>query len=136
MIQKVAHIGIAVKDIVQIRHLYMDLLGLQSTDEGQNEEMRWAFFTVGETALEFMEPTAPGAVIAKFLERKGEGVHHIALETDNIDRELERLKTAGVDLVDKIPKPGAHGSRIAFLHPKSSNGVLLELVESARPKRS
>ncbi len=132
MIRKIAHIGIAVSSIEQVQQLFVDLLGLTGEEVGQNEQMRWMFVTVGESAIEFLEPLDPNGAVGRFLDRKGEGVHHVALETDDIEGDLQHLKEKGILLIDEKKKPGAHGSWIAFLHPRSCNGVLLELVEPAK----
>lgn len=132
MIRKIAHIGVAVSSIEQAQKLYVELLGLTGEEFGQNEQMRWMFVTVGESAIEFLEPLDPNGAVGRFLARKGEGVHHVALETDDIENDLQYLKGKGILLIDEKTKPGAHGSKIAFLHPKSCSGVLLELVEPAK----
>jgi methylmalonyl-CoA epimerase len=129
MILKMAHIGIVVSDIEKVRNLYVDTLGLTVSDADENDELKWIFMDIGETSLEFLESKTDSSPIANFLSRKGEGVHHIALETDDIEKELQGLKTRGTALIDATPRPGAHNSRIAFLHPRSSNGVLIELVQ-------
>ncbi len=128
---KVDHIGIAVKSIDEAQKLYHQLLGLPDHGRETVEEQKvtTAFFPVGDTEVELLESTAPDGPVAKFIEKKGEGVHHIAFRVDNIDAALEELKAQGVQLIDQTPRKGAGGARIAFLHPKSTYGVLVELCE-------
>ncbi|MGQ9483880.1 MAG: methylmalonyl-CoA epimerase [Desulfosoma sp.] len=128
---KVDHIGIAVKSIDEAQKLYHELLGLP--DHGREtvaeQKVTTAFFPVGDTEVELLESTAADGPVAKFIEKKGEGVHHIAFRVDNIEAALEELKAQGVQLIDQTPRQGAGGARIAFLHPKSTYGVLVELCE-------
>ncbi|MEJ5347123.1 MAG: methylmalonyl-CoA epimerase [Desulfosoma sp.] len=128
---KVDHIGIAVKSIDEAQKLYHQLLGLPDHGRETVEEQKvtTAFFPVGDTEVELLESTAPDGPVAKFIEKKGEGVHHIAFRVDNIEAALEELKAQGVQLIDQTPRKGAGGARIAFLHPKSTYGVLVELCE-------
>lgn len=131
MIQKLNHIGIAVTSIEQARPLYEQQLGLAF--EGEEvvaaQKVRVAFFRCGEVRIELLEPTAPDSPVAAFLERRGPGVHHIAYETNDIEGDLQRLEGEGVRLIDRVPRGGAHGTRIAFAHPRSTGGVLTELTE-------
>ncbi len=131
MIKKIAHIGIAVKDVEEVVKLYSEALGLQCEDISRVEDQRVkiAFLPVGETQIELLEGTTPDSPIAKHIESRGEGIHHIALKVTNIEESLAQLKEKGVRLVNQEPVPGAHGTRIAFLHPKGTRGVMLELVE-------
>ena len=131
MIEKISHIGIAVKSMEEALSVFQDGIGLEvtSTDEVETQKVRVAFLPVGETRFELLEPTADDSPIAKYLEKKGEGIHHIALKVTNIEESLAQLKAKGVKLVNEEPVPGAHGTRIAFLHPKGTRGVMLELVE-------
>ncbi|ROR03120.1 methylmalonyl-CoA epimerase [Desulfosoma caldarium] len=128
---KVDHIGIAVKSIDQAQKLYREILGLP--DHGREtvaeQKVITAFFPVGDTEVELLESTAADGPVAKFIEKKGEGVHHIAFRVENIDAALEELKAQGVQLIDQTPRQGAGGARIAFLHPKATGGVLVELCE-------
>ncbi len=128
---KVDHIGIAVKSIDEAAKLYHGLLGLPDHGRETVEEQKvtTAFFPVGDTEVELLESTAPDGPVAKFIEKKGEGIHHIAFRVDNIDAALEELKAQGVQLIDQSPRKGAGGARIAFLHPKATGGVLVELCE-------
>jgi len=133
MIEKISHIGIAVKSMEEALSVFRDGIGLEviSTDEVETQKVRVAFLPVGETRFELLEPTADDSPIAKYLESRGEGIHHIALKVTNIEESLAQLKEKGVRLVNEEPVPGAHGTRIAFLHPKGTRGVMLELVEES-----
>lgn len=127
----VSHIGVAVESIEDTIGFYRDVLGLPAEGEEvvAEQKVKVAFLTVGETRLELLEPTAEDSPVKKFLEKKGPGVHHLAFVVDDIEAELARLKAAGVRLIDETPRQGAHGTRIAFVHPKESNGVLVELTQ-------
>jgi methylmalonyl-CoA epimerase len=125
------HIGIAVKSLEQAIKVYEAAIGLQVTgfDHVEDQGVRVAMIAVGESRIELVEATRADSAIEKFISKRGEGIHHIALRVSNIDETLQRLKSSGVRLVDSTPKPGAHNTRVAFIHPSSTNGVLLELVE-------
>ena len=127
---KVDHIGIAVRNIQEALKVYQEALGLQLEEivEVQEQKVKVAFLPAGETSLELVQPTADDTGVAKFLETRGEGIHHICLKVDDIEAALGRLRAHGVPLIDRSPRQGAHG-RIAFVHPKGMHGVLLELVE-------
>ena len=129
MINKIDHLGIAVHSIAQASKFYEDVLGLtcERTEEVASQKVRTAFFTVGETHIELLEPTEPDSPIAKFLDNKGEGIHHIGYLCDDIEQELNNAKENNIKLINEKPVTGAGGKRIAFLHPKSTNGVLTEL---------
>lgn len=131
MIEKLDHIGIAVFDIDKALRFYSDTLGLKCelVEEVAQQSVKIAFIPTGDVNLELVQATSDDSAIAKFIEKKGEGVHHIALKVDNIDDALKRLKEKNIEFIDPIPRKGAHGSKIAFLNPKSTHGVLLELVE-------
>ena len=131
MIKKIDHIGVAVKNLNEAMKLYMESLGLEieDTEELKEQRVKVAFFPVGESRIELIESTDPNGLIAKFIERRGEGIHHIALEVDHIEDALQKLKERGVQLIDEKPRIGAHKMKIAFLHPRSTKGVLLELCE-------
>jgi methylmalonyl-CoA/ethylmalonyl-CoA epimerase len=131
MIEKLDHIGIAVKDINETLKFYSDSLGLKCThiEEVSGQHVKIAFLPVGDVNLELLESTDPQGAVAKFIERKGEGIQHIAFKVGNIESAMAVLKERGVELIDAIPRTGAHGSKIAFLHPRSSHGLLIELVE-------
>lgn len=131
MIEKISHIGIAVKNMEEALSVFQDGIGLEVTsrDEVETQKVRVAFLPVGETRFELLEPTHDDSPIAKYLASRGEGIHHIALKVTNIEESLAKLKEKGVRLVNEEPVPGAHGTRVAFLHPKGTRGVMLELVE-------
>ena len=128
---KVDHIGIAVQSIAETKKFYQDLLGLEHAGNETVEEQKvtTAFFPVGDTEVELLESTAADGPIAKYLEKRGEGVQHIAFRVENIEEALIELKAKGIRLIDEQPRKGAGGAKIAFLHPKSTYGVLIELCE-------
>lgn len=127
----IEHIGIAVKSLESAIPFYEEKLGLKcySVEEVAEQKVKTAFFKVGETKIELLESTDPEGPIGKFIEKKGEGVHHIAFATDNLQENLDKLSEKGVRLIDKSPRKGAEGLNIAFIHPKSTMGVLTELCE-------
>jgi LAO/AO transport system kinase len=131
MIKKIAHLGIAVKNLEEAKHFYAEMLGLST--EGEEEvaaqKVKTAFISVGETHLELLESTDPEGPIAKSIAARGEGIHHIAYEVDDIEATLAELKQKGVRLIDQTPREGAHGSKVAFIHPKAGMGVLIELCQ-------
>jgi len=128
---KIEHIGIAVKDLELSNKIFEDILGTSSykTESVESEGVSTSFFKVGPNKIELLEASNPTSPIAKFLEKRGEGIHHIAFAVDNIEKEIERLTTLGYRLINETAKKGADNKRIAFLHPKSSNGVLIELCQ-------
>ena len=130
-ILKIDHLGIAVNSIDEGKSLWTDMLGLafEGSETVEEQKVTTAFFPVGESEVELLESTAPDGPIAKFLEKKGQGVHHVAFRVENIEEALEELKEKGIKLIDEKPRKGAGGARIAFLHPKATNGVLVELCE-------
>ncbi|MFW9957984.1 MAG: methylmalonyl-CoA epimerase [Candidatus Odinarchaeota archaeon] len=130
-VEKIDHIGIAVESIDDWIGFYKDILGLDYTgsEEVAEQKVRVAFLTIGESRIELLEPTSPDSPIAGFLEKRGGGMHHIALKVDDIEEALIRHKKSGAQLIDETPRIGAHGTRIAFIHPKASGGVLLELCQ-------
>ena len=127
--QKVEHIGIAVKSLEQSVPLFEKLLNTHcyKTEEVASEKVNTAFFRQGETKIELVESTDPMGVIARFIEKKGEGLHHIAFDVEDIEAEMERLKKEGFVLLNEQPKEGADNKLVCFLHPKHTNGVLIEL---------
>jgi len=127
----IEHIGIAVKDLSAAISLWEKLLGTKcyNIEEVADQKVRTAFLKIGQTKIELLESTSPEGTIAKFIEKKGEGVHHIALAVNNLEGALEDVEGAGIQLIDKAPRAGAEGLSIAFLHPKSTMGVLTELCE-------
>ena len=131
MIVGIEHIGIAVTSIEEARKLYSDVFGLEvgETEIVEGQKIRVAWVPVGNTKIELLESTDPEGPIAKHIEKRGEGIHHLALEVRDIQDALETLKKKGITLVDEKPKGGYGGSRVAFLHPKGIRKVLIELVE-------
>ncbi len=130
--QKAEHIGIAVKSLDQSIPLFEKLLNSEcyKTELVESEQVTTAFFIKGETKIELLESIEPDGIIARFIEKKGEGLHHIAFEVENIEQEMERLKNEGFILLNEKPKPGADNKLVCFLHPKNTNGVLIELCQS------
>ncbi|MDL2296883.1 methylmalonyl-CoA epimerase [Bacteroidales bacterium OttesenSCG-928-B11] len=131
-ISHIEHIGIAVKDLNTAIPYYENILGFKcySIEEVTDQKVKTAFFKVGDTKIELLEPTSPESAVAKFIEKKGEGVHHIAFAVSNgVANALQEVEGKGVQLIDKAPRQGAEGLSIAFLHPKSTQGVLTELCE-------
>jgi methylmalonyl-CoA/ethylmalonyl-CoA epimerase len=125
----VEHIGIAVRSLAESVPFYERLLGTRcyATEEVPEQKVRTAFFRVGQTKIELLEPAASDGPVAKFLEERGEGGHHIAFAVPNVGEALRSAGRSGAELIDKTPRPGAEGLKIAFLHPKSTHGVLIEL---------
>lgn len=130
-LSKVDHIGIAVKSIEEALKFYEDALGIKCVGEEivEEQKVKTAFLPVGDTEVELLESTSEEGTIAKFIEKKGEGIHHIAFRVDNIEKSLEELKAKGIRLIDEKPRLGAGGAKIAFIHPKSTGGVLIEISE-------
>lgn len=131
MIKKIDHIGIAVKSIAEASKLFEALLGLEitKTEVVAEQKVKVAFLPIGDCKVELLESTEPDGPVAKFIAAKGEGVQHIAFRVENIEAALAALKEAGVRLIDELPRRGAGGAKIAFLHPKETFGTLLELCE-------
>jgi methylmalonyl-CoA/ethylmalonyl-CoA epimerase len=127
----IEHIGIAVADLKTAIEMYENVFGLKcySIEEVPEQKVRTAFFMVGQTKIELLESTDPEGPIGKFIAKKGEGIHHIAFAVKNIEDQLSRAEQKGVQLIDKTPRKGAEGLDIAFLHPKSTSGVLIEICE-------
>jgi len=126
---KLDHIGIAVKSLAAAKIYEVLGLKVEHAEHVPTQKVNTAFLSVGDSNLELLEPTSEDSPIAKFIEKRGEGIHHICLRVDNIEAHLERLKAEGYRLVNEAPVPGAHGCRVAFLHPSAGNGVLIELSE-------
>lgn len=136
MTTKLDHIGIAVKSLDAAK-IYEALgLTVQHTEVVETQKVKTAFLSIGDSNLELLEPTGPDSAIAKFIEKRGEGIHHICLRVDDIEAHLERLKQEGYRLINEAPVPGAHGCRVAFLHPSAGNGVLIELSSPNPESRS
>ena len=131
VMRKIEHLGIAVSNMDESIQLFQSLLGSScyKIEEVFSEHVKTAFFHVGESKIELVAATDPNSPIAKYLEKKGAGIHHIAFDVENIEVEIDRLLKEGFELISATPKDGADNKRIAFLHPKSTNGVLVELCE-------
>jgi methylmalonyl-CoA/ethylmalonyl-CoA epimerase len=133
-ISHIEHIGIAVKNLDESIAFYEQKLGMKcyAVEEVADQKVKTAFFMVGQTKIELLESTDSEGPIGKFIEKKGEGVHHIAFATKEIEQALSNLESKGIQLIDKQPRKGAEGLDIAFLHPKSTGGVLIELCENKK----
>ena len=131
---KINNLGIATKGIDEALKFWADALGLENvhTETVEDQKVRVAMLPVGESRIELLEPTADDSPISRFLEKRGGGIHHVAVEVDDIEAALARLKQQGMRLIDETPRIGAEGCLVAFVHPSSSGGVLLELVESKK----
>ncbi len=133
-INKIEHLGIAVKDIDSANALYEKLLGVPpyKQEAVESESVITSFFKVGESKIELLASTDEEGPIGKFIAKKGEGIHHIAFDVDDIEKELDRLEGEGFQLINKTPKPGADNKLVAFIHPKTTNGVLVELCQERK----
>lgn len=131
MVGKVDHIGIAVKSIDEALKFYEDVLGIKcvSQEVVEEQKVKVAFLPIGDTEVELLESTEEDGPVAKFIEKKGEGIQHIAYKVDDIEKSIEELKAKGIRMIDEKPRYGAGGAKIAFLHPKSTFGVLIELCQ-------
>lgn len=132
--KKVEHIGIAVKNLSNANELFAKLFNQDhyKVESVESEEVTTSFFQLGETKIELLQATHPDSAIAKFIDKKGEGIHHIAFEVDDIDAEIKRLQLEGFTLISEQAKDGADNKRICFLHPKTSHGVLIELCQEKK----
>ncbi len=130
-VKSLNHVGIAVHSIDEQRAFYEDVLGLEfeGFEDVPSQKVRVAFFRAGDVRIELLEPTETDSSVAKFLEKRGEGLHHLAYTVDNIQARIAELKESGLQMIDEQPRQGSHQMQIAFVHPKSSNGVLTELCE-------
>ncbi|MFO7751523.1 MAG: methylmalonyl-CoA epimerase [Desulfobacteraceae bacterium] len=130
-IEKIDHLGIAVNSIEEGKNFWTDVLGLdfQGTETVEDQKVTTGFFPVGESEVELVESTTPDGPVAKYIEKKGQGIQHVAFRVDDIEAALEELREKGIRLIDETPRKGAGGARIAFLHPKSTSGVLVELCQ-------
>ncbi len=128
---KIDHLGIAVKSIDQGKNFWTDVLGMElvGTETVEAQKVTTGFLPVGESEVELLESTAPDGPVAKYIDKKGEGIQHVAFRVDDIEAALEELKAKGVRLIDEKPRRGAGGAKIAFLHPKATSGVLVELCQ-------
>ena len=131
MLNKISHIGVAVASLDETIPFYRDQLGMtfKGTEEVAEQKVKVAFFQIGASKIELLEPTASDSPVAKFLEKNGPGIHHIAYEVADIEAAIARLEADGARMIDRTPRCGAHGARIAFVHPKTSGGVLTELCQ-------
>lgn len=131
MVTKIDHIGIAVANLDEALKFYEDILGIKctGTEVVEEQKVKTAFLPIGDTEVELLESTDKEGPIAKFIEKKGQGIQHIAYRVENIEKALEEVKAKGIKLIDEKPRKGAGGAKIAFLHPKSTFGVLIELCE-------
>ena len=131
-VKKVNHIGIVVRNLEEVIALYRDEMGLPLAwiEDVPEQGVRIAFLPVGETEIELLEPLDPESGVASYLEKRGESVHHLCFEVEDLDRALDELAAQGVRLIDEKPRMGNHGQKLAFLHPKSTHGVLIELYET------
>ncbi|SHJ08860.1 methylmalonyl-CoA epimerase [Lutispora thermophila] len=131
MVTKVDHIGVAVNNLEESVKFYEEILGLKlhGIETVEEQKVKVAFLPIGDTEIELLEATTPDSPIAKFIEKKGQGVQHVAFRVENIEEALEEMRRLGIQLIDEKPRYGAGGARIAFLHPKSTNGLLVELCE-------
>jgi methylmalonyl-CoA epimerase len=133
VISKISHIGIAVHNIEQAADFYRKLgLEIEAVEVVESQKVRVAFISVGDVRIELLEPTSEDSTVAKYLEKKGEGIHHLALATNELMTDLDKALINGINLIDKEPRKGAHNTKIAFLHPKSTHGILLELCQESR----
>ncbi|EKB51305.1 methylmalonyl-CoA epimerase [Cecembia lonarensis] len=134
--RKIEHLGIAVKDLKKSNQLFEKLLGekLYKEELVEGEGVKTSFFMVGDTKIELLEATREDSPIAKYLDKKSEGIHHIAFDVENIEKEVERLKKEGFEILNEIPKKGADNKLVVFLHPRSTNGVLIELCQEINQK--
>lgn len=131
---KINHLGIATKSIAEALKFWQDSLGLENihTEEVEEQKVRVAMLPIGESRVELLEPTSEDSPISKFLEKRGGGIHHIAVEVEDIEASLAKLKTKGARLIDETPRIGAEGCLIAFVHPTTTGGVLLELTQKIK----
>lgn len=131
MLTKINHLGIVVNSLAETIPFYRDQLGMtfKGTEEIADQRVKVAFFEIGESKIELLEPIGDDSPIAKFLGKNGPGIHHVAYEVQDIAVAIAKLESEGARMIDKIPRKGAHGTQIAFIHPKSSNGVLTELCQ-------
>ncbi len=131
MVKKIDHIGIAVKSIEESLKLYEETLGMElaGTEVVEEQKVRTAFLPIGDTEIELLESTEPDGPIGRYIEKRGEGVQHIAYKVDNVEEAIKEMMDKGIRMIDEKPRYGAGGAKIAFCHPKSTNGVLIELCE-------
>jgi len=132
MLQQIDHIGIAVKNLDETVTFYRQVMGLEVSSTEVFNGMKIAFLHIGDSELELLEDLTPDGAIARHVAKRGEGIQHVAYRVDNIEQALHDMRTKGIELIDERPRPGARNARVAFLHPKSTKGVLIEFVEPQR----
>ncbi len=130
MLQQIDHVGIAVKNLDETVAFYRHIMGLEVSSTEVLHGMKVAFLRIGDSDLELLEDMTPDGAIARHIAKRGEGIQHVAYRVDNIEQALHEMRAKGIELIDERPRPGARNARIAFLHPKSTKGVLIEFVES------
>jgi methylmalonyl-CoA/ethylmalonyl-CoA epimerase len=132
MLEKINHIGVVVRSLADAIPLYRDILGLafEGVEEVAGYQVRVAFFRIGESRIELLEPTASSGMVAEFLKRSGPGIHHVAYEVEDVEAASERCESRGLRMIDRSPRPGAHGARVAFIDPASCQSVVIELCQS------
>ncbi len=131
MLKKINHVAVAVNNLEEATKFYEEVLGLtlSGVEVVTSQKTKVGFFKIGESNIELVQPAAPDSPLTKYLETKGQGIHHICFEVDDVEAEVKAFIEKGATLIDKTPRPGAHNTKVAFVHPKSSNGVLIELCE-------
>ncbi|HEY5512013.1 MAG TPA: methylmalonyl-CoA epimerase [Geomonas sp.] len=131
MLKKINHIGFAVSSLDQAMPFYQDTLGMtfKGVEEVAGYKVKVAFFQIGESKVELLEPTSQESFLVEFLAQNGQGIHHIAYEVDDLEAAIKKLEAEGTRMIDRIPRQGAHGARVAFIHPESSQGILTELCQ-------
>ncbi len=136
MIKKINHIAIAVNNLEEAAKFYQTVMGLtlSGVEVVSAQKTKVGFFKIGESNIELVQPAEPGSPLVKFLETKGQGIHHVCLEVDDVEAEVKSFLEKGAAMVDQKPRPGAHDTKVAFVHPKSSGGVLIELCEYPKGK--
>lgn len=135
MLKQIDHIGIAVKNLNETVAFYHDVMGLEVSAAEEFNGMKIAFLRIGESELELLEDMTPDGAIARFVAKRGEGIQHVAYRVENIEQALDEMRAKGLKLIDERPRPGARRARVAFLHPTSTKGVLIEFVEPHAPSR-
>jgi methylmalonyl-CoA/ethylmalonyl-CoA epimerase len=138
MLKKINHIAIAVNNIDEAAKFYQNVLGLKlsGVEVVEAQKTRVGLLKIGESNIELVQPSEPDSPVAKFLETKGQGIHHICFEVDDVEAEVKAFLEKGAMMIDQKPRPGAHNTRVAFVHPKSSNGVLIELCELPKKRKN
>ena len=133
-IKKIAHLGVAVQDLESAMKLFTEDLPLEVTHTEDYQGMKIAFIPIGDSSVELLQDVSGASAIRKFLDKNGEGIHHIAYEVDDINEAISELKAKGVKLIDEKPRQGAHGMSVAFMHPKATHGILMELCQPSEEK--